>query len=176
MDYINLENTVSMVSEGVLYFKKKPIYIIERVQSESEVVIVYEVENAQADYPEKAYTIKKEVLGIQGGTVIGDELSRRLPKSVKKRKVEKDPLFIAPLVEGTDTITKKTGLGFFERQPDTYDIATKTMVEGKRTGVFIHLDSIDWRRTYVPKDFAIKRYNELRQEMELGRYERDRFF
>lgn len=70
MDYINLESTVSMVSEGVLYFKKKPIYIIERVQSESEVVIVYEVENAQADYPEKAYTIREEVLGIDRKSVV----------------------------------------------------------------------------------------------------------
>lgn len=78
--------------------------------------------------------------------------------SVKTVKEYQPPKFITTIEEGVDTFTGNRGQGFYEEEPTSYDLRNKSYIRGKRTGVFIGLDSFKWGdaqfRMPEMKDFA----------------------
>lgn len=166
MEFTNLGGDTLLVREGVLYFKKQAIYIIEKIEAENDVVFVYEVHDPNSEYPIKEFKLVETSNELPGGTVIGDTVKRLIPRKAKKKKVDNPPIFIAPIVDGIDTITQVQGEGFFERQPDTLDASTGNIIEGNRSGIFISLKSIEWRKSYVPTSYVINKYNQYKMQKE----------
>lgn len=166
MEFTNLDGNILLVQEGVLYFKKQAIYIIEKIESENDVVFVYDVHDGKAEYPIKEFELQTLSNELPGGSLISDTVKRLIPKKETKKKVDKPPIFIAPVVDGIDTITQAQGEGFFERQPDTLDPMSGNIIEGNRTGIFISLKSIEWRKSYVPTNYVLRKYNQYKMDKE----------
>lgn len=153
--------TPSVMNEGVIMIQGTPHYIVERLESPSGIgddfVTVYEAKGDSKN-PVKAYTYKETEVFYSAETFLGKLANKLNPPKKDKRKVTNRPIFTAEVEYGIDTFTKAEGLGFYERtkmKPVVKD--GHYIVEGgKKTGVFISLDSIKWLRKYVATDEIIK--------------------
>lgn len=159
------------VHTGVLYVSKKPIYIVEIVEENGnpgEYVTVYEahrprdVKKDEVIVPVKAYdNVERDLNKVRNTTVLGDIASKIVKPNKKRYKVTKPPLFMEDITVGKDTFTGKEGLGFYEREKDDIKISQKTGItvkRGKRTGVFVSLDSIIWEKLRVPTNDIVQEY------------------
>lgn len=173
MDKLETFNTPGMFHEGVLYIDYKPQYIVEYYDEAGvdTYVTVYEVdeaslrENAPEEAiknPRKAYEIRRINPGFREDTRLSTLAAERFNKNMNRREEKRDkpPVFTAPVQYGRDTFYGIEGMGFYERTKDRYGMKDgKPIVEGGHlTGVFIALDSIDWRRRYVPTEEMLNQY------------------
>lgn len=158
------------VSVGAYYFDGKPVYIVEHIEEDlNEYVLVYEVHDSnEIENPIKAFTTKEVRKTIPGGTLISNLIKSRLPNKVSYKRVNKDPLFVSNIIPiGTDTVTGKTGKGFFERTPDRTVTTQKEgvkVINGTYTGVFITLSNIKWFKSYTPLESVVQYYKKQRDE------------
>lgn len=171
METLEAFNTSGMFHEGVYYAEDKPLYIVEYYSDEGTetFVTVYDVaevskrDNAPEEAiksPRKAYDRRKEQRGFRSDTVLSRLAAQRYkPKSFVK-EINRPPLFTAPIEFGRDTFYDTEGMGFFERTKDRFiKKEGKVYAEGgKRTGVFITLGSVDWKRQYVPTEEVLNQY------------------
>ena len=172
-------DNVKLISQGVLYFNKEPIYMIDRVESKTEdFLFVYGVRLDNNGEPIKDYYIRERVvdkngnpLGISGGEPISDMILRITKKRKEKYTEDKPELYVAPVVEFEDSLSKEFGLGFFLRTPDEIDYDGRVTREGEATGVFTLLSNIEWYNKYIPIDGIIEEY---RYKLEEREYLRER--
>lgn len=155
------------VSEGVYYFDNIPIYIVEHIEEDMhEYVMVYDIQEGMAE-PVKKYSTKSEnTRTIPGGTKLSNIIKERVPPKIQQKKIVHDPVFVADIIHmGIDTVTGKSGKGFFERSRDR-EIRTERgfkIEPGHYTGVFIGLSSIKWRSSYTPLDSVIQYYRKQKE-------------
>lgn len=158
------------ISVGAYYFDGRPVYIVEHVEEDlSEYVIVYNVHDTnEKENPIKAFTTKEIKKTIPGGTLVSNLIKSRLPNKVSYKRVDKDPVFISNIIPlGVDTVTGKTGKGFFERTPDKVITSQKEGVKvqhGQYTGVFIGLDNVKWFKSYTPLESVVQYYNKQKED------------
>lgn len=156
---IDTESTPTLIRRGVLSLKTdkglQAIYIIEHAEEKEsdDIVSVYAVKK-DSNPPVKDFEAKEVYYKYRESTLLGKLANQVFSKKLSKpeEKVEeKPPLFLAPITEGTDTITEVEGPGFYEREPDKFRIKEgKPFVEyGENTGVFIGLNSIKWEKAFV---------------------------
>ncbi|BDA82259.1 hypothetical protein [Staphylococcus phage vB_SsapH-Golestan-105-M] len=157
------ESSLAMrISEGVYYFNDTPYYFIEHVEEElSEYVIVYDIhDREEKENPQKKYRIESYQRTIPGGTPLSNLIKSMMPQRKYPKKVVDDPIFVANIIPlGVDTITGKTGKGFFERDRDRTIYSQKEptkVVHGQYTGVFIGLTNVKWNRTYTPLESVVE--------------------
>lgn len=165
------DNIKVRVNEGVYYFEGTPIYFIEHVEEDfGEFVLVYDIHDRKnTEKPEKKYHMEKHKPNIQGGTFLSNIIQDRIDKSTKTKykRVVEEPIFIAQIIQlGIDTVTGKTGKGFFERRKDELIMSSKGnyIKHGDYTGVFIGLESIKWIKSYTPLEDVIKQYKQQKED------------
>lgn len=171
METIKSFDTPGLFHEGVLYINDKPLYIVEYYNEDGleTYISVYDVtEESKADdapelaikSPRKAFERRTETRGFNKDTYLSTLAAKRHKSSTHTREVNKPPVFTAPIEFGRDTFYDIEGQGFFERTKDRYIKRDgKVIAEGgKRTGVFIALDSIIWKRHYIPTDEVLNQY------------------
>lgn len=171
METLETFNTPGMFHEGVYYAKDRPLYIVEYYNEDGleTYVTVYDVaeqsrvENAPEraiKNPRKAYDRRKERRGFSNDTVLSKLAANIYKPKEYMREINRPPVFTAPIEYGRDTFYDVEGMGFFERTKDRYiKKGDKVIAEGgKRTGVFITLESIKWRRQYVPTEEVLNQY------------------
>lgn len=171
MRSIETFDTPGLFHEGVLYIEGKPLYIVEYYNEDGleTYVSVYDVaeESKKEDAPEeairnprKAYEVRKETRGFRPQTFLSKLAAEKYKSEEVTREVIKPPVFTAPIEYGRDTFYDIEGMGFFERTRDMYvKKEGKVIAEGGiRTGVFIALDSIMWKRHYVPTSEVLNQY------------------
>lgn len=179
---LGLPSFPTTVREGVLYknypvmggienpltkkviTKEKPLFIVEHVHDPSmegnDIIIAYGLKSGVPE-PVKNYREKVYKTTYNNATPLGRLANEIGRKPQRKRVEELPPLYVTPVVPGIDTFTNQPGLGFFEREADSFR-ADGTVSEGKSTGVFITLDSIKWGRTYVPREEALRELTAIR--------------
>lgn len=160
------------ISEGVYYFNDTPFYFIEHVEEElSEYVLVYDIhDKSNKDQPEKKYHIENKQQTIPAGTPLSNLIKSMMPNKKYKKKVYDDPLFVANVIPvGRDTVTGKSGKGFFERDKDRLQLSNSDnrVIHGQYTGIFIALSSIKWNRTYTPLESVVE-YCKRHKEQKLN--------
>lgn len=153
------------ISEGVYFFNDVPWYFVEHVEEEqTEYVIVYDIhDRLEKEHPQKKYKIVEHENTITAGTPLSNLIKSMIPKTNKTKKVEDEPLFVASVIPlGKDTVTGKTGKGFFERGKDRETRTEKEglkIIHGDYTGIFIGLSNIKWNRTYTPLSSVVEYYH-----------------
>lgn len=158
-DAMYLKDNPPIIKTGTLYIKKKPIYIIEKVENgeETEYVTVYNVFKEQIDgkSPIKDYRVERRYSEFKGDTPLTKFAKRYYQPKGHNYRVEEPPVFMEPIVWGKNTFTGREGKGFYEREQDRFKKEGDKVVlkKGDRTGIFITLDSITWEKLVVaPKD------------------------
>jgi len=172
MDIQQMSGSPNIFHEGIFYLDDSPLYIVEYYDNEHEIetyATIYDVasiskkEDAPEEakqFPRKAYEKKTVKRGFGNKTLLSRKASKVHEPEEFVREVEKPPLFLARLQRGTDTFLGIEGMGFYERTKDRQvKRGDKIVMEGgENTGVFITLESIDWRRHYVPTSEAVNKY------------------
>lgn len=171
METIEVFRPTGMFHEGVYYAEGKPLYIVEYYNEDGieTFATVYDVaeasrkENAPAEAiknPRKAFDVREGVRGYGRETILS-RLAAEAHKPTKyKQEVNRPPLFTAPIVFGRDTFYDIEGLGFYEHTRDRFIKQGGQVIAegGKMTGVFITLESIEWKRQYVPTEDVLNQY------------------
>lgn len=149
---VNVKN-----SEG----KSIPTYIVEMIEDESgiEVVTIWGV-YPESSPPRKDFTPVTQEITYRTETTLGQLASKLFKPKSKRAFVEKPPLFMTPIVYGTDTFTGKYGKGFHERTPDRIVRNEKAVriEHGKYTHVFISLESVKWQNPIISAEDLTLRY------------------
>lgn len=173
MDMIEISGSPNIFHEGVYYSEDSPLYIVEYFDNEyapETYATVYEVAEASRkedaseeakQFPRKAYERKVVRRGYGDLTPLAKKAAEIHEPEQFVREVERPPVFMARIQYGEDTFTGYEGMGFYERTKDRFVVGkggNGEVVGGKNTGVFITLDSIDWRRHYVPTSDALNKY------------------
>lgn len=174
MDELTELGSSNLFHEGILYVDRVPVYIVEYYDdgTSDTYVSVFNVaevsrkENASREakkYPRKAYEVRNIKKGFAGNTVLSDLAAKIYKPKEYTREVDKPPMFVAPIQYGKDTFQENEGMGFYERTKDRFVRKTKgskdvSIEPGNQTGVFISLDSIDWRKKSVPTNDIINSY------------------
>lgn len=155
-------DSLTYIKNGVLWVKKQPYYIVELIKEEDmSYVMVYGVQPGTDDNPKKAaMQIQNNANRFSNNTLLGQLANTMFPAKQTVKWVEKDPLFVAPVVPNQiNTFTGQTESGFFEREPDTVTVEAgkKKMVRGRNTGIFIGLSSVTWEdRVHIPTASLVK--------------------
>lgn len=163
------ENIAMRISEGVYYFRDEPIYWVEHIEENNdEYVFVYGIHDKNEEKPQKAYRVEEVTKTLHGGTYLSNRIKSLMPTKKQYKKVYKDPLFIANVIPsgiGIDTVTGRSGKGFFERQREERVTTSKgiTIKGGEYTGVFISLESVKWNRSYTPLDSIVQYYKATKE-------------
>lgn len=161
--------SVRTVKEGVYYYNERPIYLVNLVEDSSDpYVLVFGIQDtSDTEHLVKAYH-EEEVLAPRKFSR-ATELSRIAaqkkvndsPSQIKKVKVVNPPLFVSPCIEGEDTFTGETSLGFNDRTPE------RETADSVPTGVFITLGTIRWIRSFIPRE-SFMEYFQLRKNSYLN--------
>ncbi|AAX92366.1 hypothetical protein TwortDSMZ_163 [Staphylococcus phage Twort] len=163
------ERIAMRISEGIYYFKEEPIYWIEHIEENSdEYVFVYAIQDKKEEKPQKAYKVEEVTKTLKGGTYLSNRIKSLIPVKKQYKKVYKEPLFVANIIPsgiGIDTITGRSGKGFFERQREERITTSKgvTVKGGDYTGVFITLENIKWNRSYTPLESVVEYYKQTKE-------------
>lgn len=134
---------------------KKGIYIAEYATGGDPnlpiAIAIYgvrEVQNGDEVGYDKAFDYRKVQQPLfSDKTILGQLKAKELGTKNTKESTIKEyfpPKFITKIEDGVDTFTGKRGQGFYEEEPTTYDLKSHSYTKGKRTGVFIGLDSFKW--------------------------------
>lgn len=155
------------ISEGVYYFDDIPIYIVEHIEeSLNEYVLVYDIQEGTEEPVKKYSTRAVNTRTIPGGTRLSEIIKSRIPAKIQQKKIIEEPIFVANIIHmGTDTVTGKTGKGFFERTRDSVTLTEKgrKVIPGDYTGIFIGLSNIKWRNSYTPIDSVVESYRQQKE-------------
>ena len=159
MNVFTLKETPTQLRRGTLYAEKQAIYIIE-ILDDGNVPLyatVYEVQ-PNSKPPMKAYQQVGQTFSFKTSTALGRLASKHVKVAPSKKNVELPPLFMAEIVNGTDTFTGKHGTGFWERERDRTQLLKDgvEVIHGDRTGVFIELSSITWEKLIIPTEEVIR--------------------
>lgn len=140
--------------EGVLKFDKEPYLIIKEVAmaNGTHYVAAYDYskemyKRSNGEVIRKAYAEYETPTAFSTKSVMGKKALSLFGSRNKKVVKELPAKFIAPIVEGTDTFTGKTGLGFYERADDKE--INGQFVEGEPTGVFVLLEHIKFGKVTI---------------------------
>ena len=142
-DNYNIDNVETHL-DGVLWYDEEPVYIVKLVKKYGvRTVFVY-------NYSVNDYKTFKVVrpdwvpTDASSGEMIAKEslFAKGHNKKVKRKtvNVEKPPIYSAPVIEGTSTITGKIVEGFYERVRKGVG-ANSQMVP---SGAFIGIEDITW--------------------------------
>lgn len=167
----NIVNTTELdVQAGIVIVDNNPYYYIERVKDNNDdMVIAYDFSKTslrkynkthdpkdlgKASYMEtkdfQRFRIDKNASALSKH--LGDKLQQ--DNQVKQLRVYYKPaLFVAPILQGEDSVTNNFGLGFPEMKKSkmTGPINGK-YAQVEPTGVFIGLNNVKWIKDYY--DFS----------------------
>lgn len=155
-------NLLTYIKRGVLWVQSKPYYIVELIkEGELSFVTVYGVQPGTEDNPKKAaYEVQNKANRFSINTLLGQLANVMFPVKQTTKWVEKDPIFVAPVIPNqVSTFTGNVEAGFFEREPDTVTVQAgeKKLVRGRNTGVFVGLSSVTWEdKVHIPTDSLVK--------------------
>lgn len=169
---IHIAETPPKLHRGVLYINKVPIYILEMLEDGTDptYISVYAVQNgSNKEDPIKAYRTEKVIKEYSGKTTLGILAQKMLNNTRKENpneqydkvfRTELPPVFMTVVEEGVGTFDNRVGRGFWEREPDSTRIEGDKVkvVRGRRTGVFITLESISWKKIVVPTVEILKQW------------------
>lgn len=153
---------LTYIKRGVLWVQSKPYYIIELIkEGEINYVTVYGVQPGTEDNPKKAATqLQNNANRFSTNTLLGQLANVMFPAKQTIKWIEKDPLFVAPIIPNqTSTFTGKIESGFFEREADRMSVVQgeKKLIRGRNTGVFIGLSSVTWEdKVMIPTASLVK--------------------
>lgn len=168
---MNDEYIQGLIYEGVIYLGDDPLYIVEYFDEmgyDANYITLYEVakpssgelgeENKQS--PRKAFETVERNFRLPTETPLSKEAFSKLKPKKITREVDKPPIYMTVVEQGKDTFTGNTGLGFYEQAPAKFvnNSGHVILEKGQRTGVFIGLDSISWRKRYMPTDKMVNQY------------------
>ena len=135
-------NNVESHIKGVLWYEDKPVYIVEvSKQYGIRKAIVYEV--SEKDY--RSFKVVRPawrpVDGSADERIVKESIfSTKHNKNISRKtiNVENPPLFTAPILESTSTISNTIQEGFYER------VRRGNTSEMVPSGAFIGMDDITW--------------------------------
>lgn len=176
---LDVNSSPKLIRRGVLTMKvksrelgmrkmiEKPIYIVEVAEEGygTSIASVFQaVQEGEGDniVVQKAYKESITQQAFKESTFLGKVAQKVHSKNLKPKRVvtTNPPVFLTPIVLGTDTFTGMSGLGFYEREPDRFVIhdGKPTIEYGKNTGVFICLNSVKWEKVYVSAGQIVQDY------------------
>jgi len=139
----NIDNVESHL-DGVLWYEKKPVYIVKIVKKYG-IRTAYVYNYSVSDY--RSFKVVRpdwSPVDASSGDVIAKESPFALLHNNKVNRktvnVEKPPVYSAPVLEGTSTITNKIQEGFYER----VKVRSGSSTIYTPSGAFIGLDDITW--------------------------------
>ena len=140
---------LTYVRRGILYAGKDPQYIIESVRDQVGTwVFAYNI--SEIDYKRsKGKVIRKAYVELEpkrfGKTLYAQLSKERYEGSHKRAQFqEREAVFVSPVILGQSSITGEHGMGFAEREPQTYNNREHKYTGGDLTGAFILLSQVKW--------------------------------